>query len=998
MAVELVVCPVVSASVEFLLKKITSSDVASFLRGKTSSGFDRLLDKLEITFLSLAEVLGDAEQKQIRNPRIEKWLDKLQDAVEDAEDLFEEIEYDALKLKLEMESEPDKLKVSNFFSNYNTTDEIRKSDLVKILDRLDTFSNQRYILNLTGDVEKIQSQRPPSISSINDSEFVGRDVEKINLRNMLLSDKVGSEKICVIPIVGLGGIGKTTLAQALYNDFEVDKYFELKAWVSVSDEFDVCKVTKTILVAVTRDACAVEDLCVLQEKVQEKLNKRKFLIVLDDVWNEEYDFWDTTRMLFKVGAQGSKIIVTTRSERVASMVGTTASCHLGVLKEEVCFELLFKIVSGNKEFCTTDSNLRRIGEELVRKCKGLPLAVKAVASLLRFTNVNEWKRIAENDILDLPIGEKNILPALRLSYHYLPSHLKRCFVYCSMFPKDYEFEKEELVLLWMVDNLLEHSSGNRSMKEVGYEYFDDLVCRSFFQSTSGSSKSVFTMHDLVVDLAIFVSKRKYLYVEKSKIYDTGLMRQIRHITFDKFSYLDFHEIHKLICEATSLRVFVPVSKYFITSTTTLQGVLKDFMKFRCLRFFSLVGYRNVTELPKSVGELKHLRHLDLSFTSITELPNSMCLLYNLRTLKLSECKYLVKLPKNLHHLINLRYLDMSKCRFRTLPPLGQLPALISLSIEHCEAVEMVSLDFYGTGSSNSFPLLESLTFKRLPKWKKWSTPNVNVKAFPKLKSLTIHLCESLKGDLPPLLPSLTKLHIYECPKLASSLPAMPNLHKLEDLYLKNCHHLDFLPSSIYNSLQKLDIEHISGSFKLLPLNSFPNIRIVRVCDCKNLESFSLSNNLNSLFSLSIERCARLIESRNNWNLQALPNLTSFSIGDYELDPMEIFLEQGLLPTSLTSLVIRGIAGLETLEGMWFQELESLKRLCIYDCPNLQSLPVEGLPPSRRGLLPPSFESFFMKGCPLLEAKYEWDEGNDLGWEISCISQPQVPSLNSLIHS
>ncbi|XP_062119281.1 putative disease resistance RPP13-like protein 1 [Humulus lupulus] len=1132
MAVELVVGPIVSASVEFLLKKIVSSNVASFLRGKKDSGFDMLLDKLETTLLSLAEVLGDAELKQFTNPRVEKWLDKLQDAVDDAEDLFEEIEYDALKLEVEAESEPDKSKVSKFISSFNSADQDRKADMEKLLERLDTFEKKRYILDLQKGVEKIQSQRPPSISSIDDSEFFGRDDEKKILKGMLLSDDVGGEKICVIPIVGMGGIGKTTLAQALYNDDEVSIHFEFKAWVCVSDEFDVRKVTKNVLEAVIEDACAVENLNVLQGKIQEKLKGKKFLIVLDDVWNEEYSFWDTMRMLFKVGAQGSKIIVTTRSEIVASIMGTTASRHLEELKEEACFKLFVKIVSGNKAF-TVESDLGRMGKDIVKKCKGLPLAVKALASLLRLTDVKEWKRIANSDVLDLPIGGKNILPALRLSYHYLPSHLKRCFVYCSLFPKDYEFSKEQLVSLWMVDNLLEHSSGNRTLKEVGFEYFDDLVSRSFFQLLSkrySYSKDCFVMHDLMVDLAIFVSRKKFVYIEQDKPYEIGLMKQTRHIAFDRNKCHNFHE---MISEATCLRTFLPVVKYLFPSEIGLQDVLKDFMKLRRLRFLFFGGYENVNELPKSIGQLRHLRYLNLSYTSIKEFPKSFCMLYNLQTLVLTSCEHLTKFPKNLHHLVNLTYLEMSHCKFCTMPPLGQLPALKTLSIEGCDAIELVGLDFYGTSSSKSFPSLESLTFQEMSNWKEWSFPKAHVEVFPKLTSLTISVCEKLSGDLPCILPSLTELYIFQCPELASSLPVMPSVTavgvdqcekiggfksckslqdfpvNLEDLHLRYCDNLDFVPPSDYKSLQKLSIDDISSSFKVLSLDSFPNVRTVEVCHCE-LESLLASNTHEILSTLSIEECpkftllidsnlhcpiltqlhfiscdalkflpeplpillpslqelyisgcpeleslptsglpfslrkltfenchklkllpdqqhnilpslqelfiygcpeleslprswlpfslsklyirncTKVIACRQNWNLQDLPILTSFDIGKYNGEDMESFLEQGSLPTSLTSLRIENVACLKYLDDKGFQELTSLKELIIYNCPNLQTLPVKGLPPSFEGLLPPSFESFLMIGCPLLEAKYEWEKEYRNSWsKISCIPQPQV---------
>ncbi|XP_060968296.1 putative disease resistance RPP13-like protein 1 [Cannabis sativa] len=600
---ELVVGPVVSFSVEFLLKKIASSDVASFLRGKKDSGFDRILDKLETTFLSLAKVLNDADQKQMRDPIVQKWLDKLQDVVEDAEDLFDEIEYDALKVKVETKSV--KTKVSKFLSNFDSTDLDRKTEMEKLLERFETFEKQKDILNLQEGVEKIMTHRPPSMSTIDDSEFFGRDDEKKSLKGMLLSNEVDSEKIRVIPIVGLGGIGKTTLTQAVYNDDEVNKHFELKTWVCVSDEFDICKVMRNVHEAITRNTCAVENLIVLQENIQKRLKEKKFLIILDDVWCEKYEFWNAMKMIFRVGAQGSKIIVTTRSSKVVSIMGsimgTTGFHHLKNLKEEACLKLFVKIVSRNEEFFM-DPYSERIGKDIVRKCKGLPLAVKVLASLLCFTDVTQWERIAKCNVLDLPVGEENILPALRLSYHYLPSHLKRCFVYCSLFPKDYEFRIDELVRLWMVDNLLEHSNGNRTREEVGYEYFSDLVSRSFFQHSNVHAFR-FIMHDLMVDLANFVSRKKFIQMERNKFYEIELMKQTRHVTVPLES-CDIDELFKSISKGTCMRTILPVGPFIYTSNEFAQHVLKDLLKLKRLRFLSLKGFCCVDELPKSI-DIKH---------------------------------------------------------------------------------------------------------------------------------------------------------------------------------------------------------------------------------------------------------------------------------------------------------------------------------------------------------------------------------------------------------
>ncbi|XP_062175419.1 putative disease resistance RPP13-like protein 1 [Alnus glutinosa] len=248
----------------------------------------------------------------------------------------------------------------------------------------------------------------------------------------------------------MGGIGKTTLAQLVYKDERVKKHFDLKAWICVSDEFDVFRVTKTVLEAVTSSTCDMKGLNLLQVTLQEKLMGKKFLLVLDDVWNENYADWEVLCSPFKFGAQGSMVIVTTRNEGVASIMRTTPTDHyLKTLLEEDCWSLFAKhaFYDYNSNACP---KLEVIGRQIVKKCKGLPLAAKTIGGLLRFKlNVNEWEKILKSELWDSPINKTNILPALRLSYNYLPSHLKQCFAYCSMFPKDYALKKDQVVLLWM---------------------------------------------------------------------------------------------------------------------------------------------------------------------------------------------------------------------------------------------------------------------------------------------------------------------------------------------------------------------------------------------------------------------------------------------------------------------------------------------------------------------------------------------------------------------
>ena len=262
--------------------------------------------------------------------------------------------------------------------------------------------------------------------------------------------------------------------------------------------------------SVTSQDCNIKDLHQLQVTLKQTLMGKKFLFVFDDVWNENYSFWDVLKSPFESGAPGSKIILTTRSEIVALRMGNCQIYKLQAMTDEDCWKLFAKHAFYDVNI-DVHSNLQEIGREIVRKCKGLPLAVKSLGGLLRSVeNLEEWRKILQSDIWELQLQENlssNILPALWLSYYYLPPNLKRCFSYCSIFPKDYVIEKEKMILLWMAEGLLQPENGKR-MEDVGEEYFQDLISRSLFQRLSQDGTTI-TMHDLVHDLAMFISGEFY---------------------------------------------------------------------------------------------------------------------------------------------------------------------------------------------------------------------------------------------------------------------------------------------------------------------------------------------------------------------------------------------------------------------------------------------------------------------------------------------------------
>ncbi|KAM6565314.1 hypothetical protein CsatA_024442 [Cannabis sativa] len=328
---------------------------------------------------------------------------------------------------------------------------------------------------------------------------------------------------------------------------------------------------------------------------------------------------------FNSGTRGSKIIVTTRNEKVADVIRTVDTHHLRELSKDECWALFMKHASnGNSKKFIENPQLESIGREIANKCNGLPLAAKVLGGLLRSTlDVERWKQIANNDIWELTHKRSKIVPAaLELSYYYLPPHLKGCFSYCSIFPKGYEFQRAELVLLWMAENLVQHSGKTMRMEEVGYEYFDDLVSMSFFTKikTTKAGKFIFVMHDLIVDLARTISEKYSCLLEENDDIDR-LEKKTRYLGCDMEIYID-NKISSYDFEATHLRTFLTFDSRYSENSISKEVVQNLLSMLKCLRVLSFRGLR-MTELSNSIGELKHLRYLDISGTKIVMLPKSV---------------------------------------------------------------------------------------------------------------------------------------------------------------------------------------------------------------------------------------------------------------------------------------------------------------------------------------------------------------------------------------
>ncbi|VVA36507.1 PREDICTED: putative disease resistance [Prunus dulcis] len=971
---------ILSASVQVLFDKIGSSEFVDLFRRKKLD--ESLVKKLEITLLSLNAVLNDAEEKQFRNSYVKEWLDKLQDAVFDADDLLDEINAEVLRCKVEAEFQTVKTQVWNFLStSLNPFYQGMNGRIQELFDRLEHLAKQKDFLGLReGVVGGKVSQRTPTTSLVDESCVYGRDGDKEKLMKLLLSDDASDKDVSVITIVGMGGVGKTTLAQLLYNDEKVKEHFNLRTWAYVSEAFDVTRVTKTLLESVSSKAYDNKDLSFLQVELGQQIKGKKFLFVLDDLWNENYGDLSLLQRPFASGASGSWVIVTTRNESVAARIRTVPIHFLEQLSNEDCWLLLSKhaFENGNS---SAHLELEEVGKKIASKCNGLPLAAETLGGLLRFnTNFEEWNSILNSNIWELPPEKCNTIPALRLSYCYLPTHLKRCFAYCSIFPKGYKFQKEDIVLLWVAESLIPQAESEKSMEELTKKYFDDLLSRSFFQR---SRNEKFTMHDLINDLAMSMSRESCLRWEGGESHE--VLKKVRHLSY-AIGQFDCAAKFEPLYEVKHLRTFLPLGRergtYYI-SKKVLHELLPN---LTCLRVLKLSNYGNIVELPHSIGNLIHLRHLDLSNTAIKRLPTTICTLYSLQTLLLVGCESLFELPADMRKLINLRNLDCSGTQIEEMPlemsrlkslrtlttfvvgkstgstigELGELSHLggklsilkldnvvdgrdaLQANLKNKQDLKDLELAWGSKEADHSEKLrdvldklqpgmnLEKLTIKHyggtsFPNWLGHSALN-------KIKVLRLEGCRYC-FELPPLgqLPSLKELNICRMEFLRTLGP---------EFYGQ--------PFQPFQSLEMMEFREMAEWEEWVPSGSegpnFPRLRRLILSRCPKLRG-SLPCDLPCLKELSVKGCGVLHDQR-----ATATTSTSTSLNYNSLEELEI--EDGcqtgllsLLETKLLSrLYVRRFNDIQCLPN-----INRLQSLSLWRCPRLLSFPEDGLPTSLTSL-------------------------------------------------
>nr|XP_043609660.1 putative disease resistance RPP13-like protein 1 [Erigeron canadensis] len=504
---------ILGAFVTVLFEKLASADLIRLAR---SAGIYSELNKWNGKLLQIQAVLVDAGHKHLRQTSVQLWLNKLQHLAYEIDDVLDDLSTEAARRQMN-EASTCTTKVLNIIpTKVHAFKYGRKMGfkLDEITSKMHALVEEKNMLGLIDNVQRSDRKRTEETSLVDIPSVVGREGDK----ELLL------------------GIGKTTLAQVLYNEKKVKDHFELKSWVCVSDEFDVFSISMAIFIDVGGVVTTFKSLNQLQVALSEKLSNKRFLLVLDDVWNEDKTQWELLQRPFCVGAPGSKIIVTTRKNKVATVVDSTQAYPLEILSSEKALCLLAQNAFGELNF-DLHPTFRLHGEGIVNKCGRLPLALITIGRVLRSkTNYEEWEDLLNCEIWNI-LNEGNILPALRLSYYDLPPHLKQMFAYCCLFPKDYMFDTDELVLLWMAEGFLHKSNGDISMEKYGHQCFRELESRSFFQHST-SDKSRYTMHDLISDLAMNVAGEFFYILGDKMDVDEGMevLEKFHHFSFVRQRY------------------------------------------------------------------------------------------------------------------------------------------------------------------------------------------------------------------------------------------------------------------------------------------------------------------------------------------------------------------------------------------------------------------------------------------------------------------------------
>ncbi|KAG9133290.1 hypothetical protein Leryth_026557 [Lithospermum erythrorhizon] len=905
--------------------------------------------KEEIYFLVgnlkiVRSLLLDAESKNLETESIKGWLQTVEAVAIDANDMLEEYAYEGLQHNIEVLEGKDRKVSSQVFPSSFVSEMVCKIKEISLsLDIICQESAEIGLIPLTKN-----GSEEHEVGLIDDyiyeREVFGRENDVMKLTGMLI-DSDNQKDLSVVSVLGIGGQGKTTVAQLVYENPDVVKHFDHRIWVNLTEDCDV-RIFHEMVESIT-------GYDILRRKSKEAITRhlriilkcRRYLIVCDDVCNENSRIWESMEKDFHEvsSSRGSKMMVITRSQQVGEIVNASLCYRLDGLSDKDSWKMFKKRVFGRGRKATAE--LVDIGKRLVDKCRGVPLAIELLSGFLRSKKgENEWSRISATwaSTSDSDV----VLEAIRLNFDNLPNvFLKQCFLYCSVFPKNYLMERESLIQIWMAQRLLNSSSNEHTLEATGDHYFNFLLQTSLLREQTYddfSTVNTCKMHGLVHDFASHISKN----------YCTNMKLRYMNGNTDS-GVVDLSANHRVNFQR--LRAL-----YFVGET--FGDMLKT--NIRCRLYVLILDGENIKELPSLIGEQKYLRYLDVSRTSINMLPDSIVKLYNLQTLRVDRVQ---NLPEKFTNLKNLRHVYgiLHIPRIGELVNLQTIPGFFVNGEKGCNMKELETLD-------NLKGKLIIYEIQNVSSKEEASKSDLSRKYG--ITNLELHWQNYRKDDcnaeevLEVLKPHFNlrvlRISCFTVHKFPSWMMTRNNVHlcNLVQIQLEDCKQcveipaLGHLPNLQLIEMHMMDNVKCIGSkfYGLDELGStgavFPSLRKLRlsmelILDfCKRLTNLPEMDCLDSLLRLTISNCDELT-SLPDW-IQSLGSLQDFSLSYSSLN---------CLP-EMNSLISLQRISIKFCESSCYKlndipelhNVSALQKLEVSYCNNIVSIP--NVPSGLRSLL------------------------------------------------